>query len=187
MLESNSAVGTNSSIQSNILNIKSEKEPIISSGEITASQLLQTENSIVNNLSIVPDTNESEDRQTQSNSAPVLVTDEVPSALGENQVQVLDAGSLLSNGVVNDITGASSVLNGDGTQQVLLNTGNAYQTVTIVPSSTENGEISYVLIVQQPEDAADPNADGDLSVYEFNEGEEGIRIVSNDLNTCTFY
>merc|ERR1719412_1384736 len=37
--------------------------------------------------------------------------------------------------------------------QVVLNTGgDQYQTVTIVPSDGNTGEVSYVLIVQQPED-----------------------------------
>lgn len=33
----------------------------------------------------------------------------------------------------------------------MINSGDAYQTVTIVPSDTNPGEVSYVLIVQQPE------------------------------------
>ena len=41
----------------------------------------------------------------------------------------------------------------DSNNQVVLNTGgDQYQTVTIVPSDGNTGEVSYVLIVQQPED-----------------------------------
>jgi len=52
--------------------------------------------------------------------------------------------------------------------------------VTIVPSETGTGEVSYVLIVQQPEDGKDKDGDdADLSnVYDFDEGEEGVPHVS---------
>ena len=64
--------------------------------------------------------------------------------------------------------------------QVILNAGDGYQTVTIVPSETGTGEVSYVLIVQQPEDGKDKDGDdADLSnVYDFDEGEEGAAQVS---------
>ncbi|XP_014672003.1 PREDICTED: transcriptional repressor CTCFL-like [Priapulus caudatus] len=57
---------------------------------------------------------------------------------------------------------------GDG-QNVILNTGNSYQTVTIVPSDTNPDEVSYVLIVSQPDDK-----DKDLSVYDFNDEGQAI-------------
>ena len=52
--------------------------------------------------------------------------------------------------------------------KVTLFLGNAYQTVTIVPTSEVNqsGEVSYVLIVSPPDE--DKNA-ADLSVYDFKE------------------
>lgn len=71
----------------------------------------------------------------------------------------------------------------DGNNQVILNTGNAYQTVTIVPSDTNPGEVSYVLIVSQPEDKEgeeEKEANMDMSVYDFNEG--GEKITSEVLN-----
>ena len=47
----------------------------------------------------------------------------------------------------------SNNTNNDSNNQVVLNTGgDQYQTVTIVPSDGNTGEVSYVLIVQQPED-----------------------------------
>lgn len=63
---------------------------------------------------------------------------------------------------------------GSDEQQVILNTGNSYQTVTIVPSDTNPGEVSYVLIVSQPEDGKEgpKGGDVDMSVYDFNEGGE---------------
>lgn len=66
---------------------------------------------------------------------------------------------------------------GSDEQQVILNTGNSYQTVTIVPSDTNPGEVSYVLIVSQPEDGKEDvkgavGGDIDMSVYDFNEGGE---------------
>jgi len=63
--------------------------------------------------------------------------------------------------------------------QVMLNAGgdnDAYQTVTIVPSDTNSGEVSYVLIVQ-PEDekkgkGGGGEGEGDDDVYDF-DGEPG--------------
>lgn len=60
--------------------------------------------------------------------------------------------------------------------QVLLNSGNSYQTVTIVPSDSGPGEVSYVLIVSQPDDVkgsgGNKDTGMDMSVYDFNEGEQ---------------
>lgn len=56
-----------------------------------------------------------------------------------------------------------------------------YQTVTVVPSESENGELSYVLIVQNPESEKDKVPikvqaqeveDQDLTVYDFDDGEQ---------------
>jgi hypothetical protein len=68
---------------------------------------------------------------------------------------------------------------------MILNAGDAYQTVTIVPSDTNPGEVSYVLIVQQPDDKDDKGDDQDLTVYDFDEGEEGgIALVSDTFITA---
>jgi len=58
-------------------------------------------------------------------------------------------------------------------------TGNApYQTVTIVPSEVDQGgEVSYVLIVSQP-DGKGNDADTDLSVYDFKEEKMAIDVQS---------
>ena len=61
--------------------------------------------------------------------------------------------------------------------QVVLNTGgDQYQTVTIVPSDGNTGEVSYVLIVQQPEDKNKNDGDEAIGVYDFendNDFDEG--------------
>lgn len=51
--------------------------------------------------------------------------------------------------------------------------GDNNQIVTIVPSHTNPGEVSYVLIVEQSSDA-----DKDDTVYDFNEADEGLSYVS---------
>ncbi|XP_018896124.1 uncharacterized protein [Bemisia tabaci] len=60
--------------------------------------------------------------------------------------------------------------------QLLSENGDAFQTVTIVPSETNPGEVSYVLIVQQRDDDKhddkDDDEDQDLTVYDFDDGEE---------------
>ena len=52
--------------------------------------------------------------------------------------------------------------------QVVLNTGgDQYQTVTIVPSDGNTGEVSYVLIVQQPEEKDKGGSEEAIGVYDF--------------------
>lgn len=78
---------------------------------------------------------------------------------------------------------------GDGQDSVVLNTGNSYQTVTIVPSEVnqggevrsevnQGGEVSEVLIVSQPDEQgqarADPNLNLDMSVFDFKEDNKGV-------------
>ncbi|XP_018360917.1 PREDICTED: transcriptional repressor CTCFL-like isoform X2 [Trachymyrmex cornetzi] len=97
-------------------------------------------------------------------------------------------------------------VNGEN-NQVVINSGDAYQTVTIVPSDTNPGEVSYVLIVQQPETeekesksteddattvaaaaaAAAAPADGeeaegeqDLTVYDFEDNEDNEAPVESE-------
>lgn len=93
-------------------------------------------------------------------------------------------------------------VNGDN-NQVVINSGDAYQTVTIVPSDTNPGEVSYVLIVQQPETeekeskptedeattvaaaaaaAEGEEADGeqDLTVYDFEDNEDNEAAVESE-------
>ncbi|XP_071639813.1 uncharacterized protein [Temnothorax longispinosus] len=93
-------------------------------------------------------------------------------------------------------------VNGEN-NQVVINSGDAYQTVTIVPSDTNPGEVSYVLIVQQPESedketkpaedeattvaAAAAAAEGeeaegeqDLTVYDFEDNEDNEAPVESE-------
>lgn len=48
-----------------------------------------------------------------------------------------------------------------------------YETVTIVPSQGESGEVSYVLIVQQPEAK---EKEDDMKVFEFDEAEGDMQV-----------
>lgn len=76
--------------------------------------------------------------------------------------------------------------------QVVLNSNDAYQTVTIVPSDTNPGEVSYVLIVQQPETDEKPKRDNeagegeegdgeqDLTVYDFEDNEDNDATVESE-------
>ncbi|KAJ8954592.1 hypothetical protein NQ318_003123 [Aromia moschata] len=65
---------------------------------------------------------------------------------------------------------------GGENNQILINSGNAYQRVTVVPADTNSGELSYVLIVQDPDlkDGEQTDGDQDLAVYDFDEAEEGV-------------
>uniref|UniRef100_A0A6A7G3A1 CCCTC-binding factor n=2 Tax=Hirondellea gigas TaxID=1518452 RepID=A0A6A7G3A1_9CRUS len=64
--------------------------------------------------------------------------------------------------------------------QVILNTGTSNQIVTIVPSSTNPGEMSYVLIVEQ---SNDESMDKDHNVYDFTEGEDAITFSEEEDET----
>ncbi|XP_018014514.1 transcriptional repressor CTCFL [Hyalella azteca] len=65
-----------------------------------------------------------------------------------------------------------------GANQVILNTGNSNQIVTIVPSTTNPGEMSYVLIVEQ--NANDGGGDKDHTVYDFTEGEDAFTFSDDE-------
>lgn len=58
--------------------------------------------------------------------------------------------------------------------------GDNNQIVTIVPSTTNPGEVSYVLIVEQSGDT-----DKDDTVYDFNEPDEGLSYVSGGPKQCS--
>ncbi|XP_025162302.1 transcriptional repressor CTCF isoform X5 [Harpegnathos saltator] len=78
--------------------------------------------------------------------------------------------------------------------QVVINSGDAYQTVTIVPSDTNPGEVSYVLIVQQPEaedkearsteaetaEGEEGEGEQDLTVYDFEDNEDNEAPVESE-------
>ncbi|XP_011352467.1 transcriptional repressor CTCFL isoform X2 [Ooceraea biroi] len=84
--------------------------------------------------------------------------------------------------------------------QVVINSGDAYQTVTIVPSDTNPGEVSYVLIVQQPEadekesksvegeiatatatgEGEEAEGEQDLTVYDFEDNEDNEAPVESE-------
>uniref|UniRef100_A0A0A9WVG1 Transcriptional repressor CTCF n=3 Tax=Lygus hesperus TaxID=30085 RepID=A0A0A9WVG1_LYGHE len=69
----------------------------------------------------------------------------------------------------------------DDSGQMVLGSGDSYQTVTIVPSETPNGEVSYVLIVQQNKDSKDMKEDDqDLTVYDFDDQEEPSAISGGE-------
>ncbi|XP_014614149.1 PREDICTED: transcriptional repressor CTCFL-like isoform X3 [Polistes canadensis] len=72
----------------------------------------------------------------------------------------------------------------NGNNQVVINSGDAYQTVTIVPSDTNPGEVSYVLIVQQPEseDKDSRPAEGESGEVEEAEGEQDLTVYDFEDN-----
>ncbi|XP_076056495.1 uncharacterized protein LOC143034394 [Oratosquilla oratoria] len=90
-----------------------------------------------------------------------------------------DSDSLSQGQVTLGEDGTLQVISGvdqsEAGNQVMLNTGDNNQVVTIVPSSTNPGEVSYVLIVEQPGDN-----DKDDTVYDFNEADEGLSYESGE-------
>ncbi|KAG5885033.1 hypothetical protein JTB14_018629 [Gonioctena quinquepunctata] len=66
--------------------------------------------------------------------------------------------------------------------QILINSGNAYQRVTVLPADNNSGELSYVLIVQDPDMRDGDQTDGeqDMAVYDFDDAEDG-GVVDSDV------
>lgn len=62
--------------------------------------------------------------------------------------------------------------------QMIVSGADGFQTLRIMPTETNPGEVSYVLIVQQPDDEKDKEdqEDPDYTVYDFNEAEDNEPI-----------
>lgn len=116
--------------------------------------------------------------QANPNENPVLVSS-IPSAVASTNNQTTTYVAMQPQGSQAQAGSVAALQSVQDGQRMILNPGDSYQTVTIVPSDTNPGEVSYVLIVQQPEDEKDEeededkNEDQDLTVYDFDEGEEG--------------
>lgn len=88
--------------------------------------------------------------------------------------------------MVNDLSQASHIILGE----------DAFQTVTIVPTETNPGEVSYVLIVQQPDEAepvekeekdTEEAEDQDLTVYDFEDADDPAAIETPVSLWFTFF
>lgn len=76
-----------------------------------------------------------------------------------------------------------------------------FQTVTIVPTETNPGEVSYVLIVQQPDGEGDnkekeepeDNDDQDLTIYDFEDNEDPgttetpVRVITFSVKGTNYW
>ncbi|XP_048515665.1 transcriptional repressor CTCFL isoform X2 [Athalia rosae] len=78
--------------------------------------------------------------------------------------------------------GKQEVVSTNGSNQMVINSGDAYQTVTIVPSDTNPGEVSYVLIVQQPESEEKEIRADDAEVVEGEDGEQDLTVYDFEDN-----
>ncbi|KAH7980364.1 hypothetical protein HPB49_015311 [Dermacentor silvarum] len=126
----------------------------------------------------------------------VTIPDSIDQVRHESTEELLKAveqqGRAATDGVQSDqptfvAMQSGTAHDGSDEQQVILNTGNSYQTVTIVPSDTNPGEVSYVLIVSQPDEGKEDlaKADMDMSVYDFHEGGDktGAEVVTEEAST----
>ncbi|KAG8313537.1 hypothetical protein J6590_002009 [Homalodisca vitripennis] len=102
----------------------------------------------------------------------------VVSGIADPNAEVADGNEtsfvMQVEGVPENITGEEAANDDvvDETGQMILTGSDGYQTVRIMPTETNPGEVSYVLIVQQPDDDKDKDEDPDYTVYDFNEGED---------------
>ncbi|XP_054724967.1 zinc finger Y-chromosomal protein 2-like isoform X2 [Uloborus diversus] len=123
-----------------------------------------------------PDGTETEQTLPVSSSrVPTLLTND------GQEVQLSDENQLQMISTIVEQAAAGGLT--DGNNQVILNVGNAYQAVTVVPTNGNSGEVSYMFIVAQADDDKDPSKDIDLdmSVYDFNEGEKHGEIVAEEV------
>lgn len=66
--------------------------------------------------------------------------------------------------------------------QIVINSGNAYQRVTVVPADTNSGELSYVLIVQDPDMKEGDQEDGDQDMAGTNKFFISINMINYSNN-----
>ncbi|XP_050515679.1 transcriptional repressor CTCF-like isoform X2 [Diabrotica virgifera virgifera] len=79
--------------------------------------------------------------------------------------------------------GEEQIIQQSEDNQFVISSGNAYQRVTVVPSDNNSGELSYVLIVQDPLDIKEGDqTDGeqDMTVYDFDDAEDGGVVDSDE-------
>ncbi|CAG9839353.1 unnamed protein product [Diabrotica balteata] len=79
--------------------------------------------------------------------------------------------------------GEEQIIQQNEDNQFVISSGNAYQRVTVVPSDNNSGELSYVLIVQDPLDIKEGDqTDGeqDMTVYDFDDAEDGGVVDSDE-------
>ncbi|XP_019766360.1 transcriptional repressor CTCF isoform X2 [Dendroctonus ponderosae] len=83
---------------------------------------------------------------------------------------------------VTDVQESASPNEGSNSNQIMINSGNAFQRVTVVPADTNAGELSYVLIVQDPDLKGEEPAeeeDQDMAVYDFDDQEDSVQMDSD--------
>ena len=111
--------------------------------------------------------------QVQEGPPPQLIAVQPDANTGQSQLVTVVPDAQTNNTHLlspDGLDGSTS----DGS--VVLNSNNQnYQTVTIVPSEVnQGGEVSYVLIVSQPEEGKDESGNLDMSVYDFKEEAKGV-------------
>ncbi|XP_019867966.2 transcriptional repressor CTCF [Aethina tumida] len=116
--------------------------------------------------------------QAKGEGQPVMT---VMSGLGESTGEEAEEFIINAENETEVEEGEEIPVSGDD-NQIVINSGNAYQRVTVVPADTNSGELSYVLIVQDPDMKEGDQEDGDqdMAVYDFDEGEEGGVVDSEN-------
>ncbi|GBP00407.1 hypothetical protein EVAR_69530_1 [Eumeta japonica] len=88
-----------------------------------------------------------------------------------------------------NIVSAESVSENGEDSNIMVEGADSFRTVTLVPSETPNGELSYVLVVQEPDEKPvtieeppkeEQTNDNDITVYDFDEKDEGDTDSSDD-------
>ncbi|XP_018331961.1 transcriptional repressor CTCF [Agrilus planipennis] len=119
--------------------------------------------------------------QAKGESQPVMT---MVSAINGSSSEEADE-FIINNDNDEDIDDSEDLPGEEAEKHILINSGNSYQKVTVVPADTNTGELSYVLIVQNPDDikeGEEDNIDGDqdMTVYDFDEAEESSTLVDSE-------
>ncbi|XP_071872507.1 uncharacterized protein [Bombus fervidus] len=112
--------------------------------------------------------------QANNDETPVMTQvqiQEVQEADVQNEEETLEEEEFHEIGELENVDGdEDGQVASNENNEVVINSGDPYQTVTIVPSDTNSDEVSYVLIVEQPNDE---DKESRLVEQEGTEGEEG--------------
>ncbi|KAF2357600.1 Zinc finger C2H2-type [Trinorchestia longiramus] len=130
----------------------------------------------------VSDVHKGQQCKSLASEEPRVITIKNASVLGSNSGPEDDEALQSLAGAIASV-GEDGLLqlregNAAGSNQVILNTGSSNQIVTIVPSTTNPGEMSYVLIVEQG--SGDGSTDKDHTVYDFTEGEDALAFSDGE-------
>ncbi|XP_060811112.1 transcriptional repressor CTCFL-like [Bombus pascuorum] len=137
--------------------------------------------------------------QANNDETPVMTQvqiQEVEETDVQNEDETLEEEEFHEIGELENVDGdEDGQIASNENNEVVINSGDPYQTVTIVPSATNSDEVSYVLIVEQPNEedkesrlveqegteGEEGKGEQDLTVYDFEDNEDNEVPVESEV------